>query len=186
VRTGHASEALDEALAHRIAIEHREDSFVAHFRLWLESPDHRYVSVLVLLGRGHVLTISSLPKPHRDHVQAIYNAHMLHSTSVDPFKLALYKLMGKLDPSKRNVPLVTATTEDWLWFQLAMACFFPLAFFLLTDQCRLMRRRVVAYVGFRRYCSTMESAILKAHPVPRERELVYGLPYFSRAVSLRG
>ncbi len=49
---------------------------------------------------------------------------MLHSTSVDPFKLALYKLMGKLDPSKRNVPLVTTTTEDWLWFQLAMACFF--------------------------------------------------------------
>ncbi|KAF8497062.1 nucleoporin-interacting protein NIC96 [Russula emetica] len=102
VRTGHMREALDEALAHRQAIEHREDSFVAHFRLWLESPDHR------------------LPKPHRDHVQAIYNAHMLHSTSVDPFKLALYKLMGKLDPSKRNVPLVTATTEDWLWFQLAM------------------------------------------------------------------
>jgi len=45
---------------------------------------------------------------------------MLHSTSVDPFKLALYKLMGKLDPTKRTVPLVTATTEDWLWFQLAM------------------------------------------------------------------
>jgi nuclear pore complex protein Nup93 len=44
---------------------------------------------------------------------------MLHSTSVDPFKLALYKLMGKLDPPKHNVPLVTATTEDWLWFQLA-------------------------------------------------------------------
>ncbi|KAI9513141.1 nucleoporin-interacting protein NIC96 [Russula earlei] len=102
VRTGHAREALDEALAHRQAIEHREDSFVTHFRLWLDSPDHR------------------LPKPHRDHVQAVYNAHLLHSTTVDPFKLALYKLMGKLDPSKRNVPLVTATTEDWLWFQLAM------------------------------------------------------------------
>lgn len=28
--------------------------------------------------------------------------------------------MGKLDPSRRTVPLVTATTEDWLWFQLAM------------------------------------------------------------------
>lgn len=44
VRTGHTREALDEALAHRQAIEHREDSFVAHFRLWLESPDHRYVT----------------------------------------------------------------------------------------------------------------------------------------------
>jgi hypothetical protein len=37
-------EALDEALAHRQAIEHREDSFVAHFRLWLESPDRRSVT----------------------------------------------------------------------------------------------------------------------------------------------
>jgi hypothetical protein len=39
-------EALDEAIAHRQAIEHREDSFVAHFRLWLESPDHRSVTSL--------------------------------------------------------------------------------------------------------------------------------------------
>lgn len=28
--------------------------------------------------------------------------------------------MGRLDPSRRSVPLVTATTEDWLWFQLSM------------------------------------------------------------------
>jgi hypothetical protein len=93
-------------------------------------------SAPVLPAWNHILTAPlsfSLPKPHRDHVQAIYNAHMLHSTSVDPFKLALYKLMGKLDPSKRNVPLVTATTEDWLWFQLAMACFFHRLSFTLIE-----------------------------------------------------
>ncbi|KAJ8457142.1 hypothetical protein ONZ45_g18435 [Pleurotus djamor] len=45
---------------------------------------------------------------------------MLHSASADPFKLALYKLMGRLEPSRRNVPQVTTTTEDWMWFQLAM------------------------------------------------------------------
>jgi nuclear pore complex protein Nup93 len=28
--------------------------------------------------------------------------------------------MGKLEPSRRSVPQVTTTTEDWLWFQLAM------------------------------------------------------------------
>jgi nuclear pore complex protein Nup93 len=61
-----------------------------------------------------------LPKPHRDHLQSVYNAHMLHSSTADPFKLALYKLMGKLEPSRRSVPQVTTTTEDWLWFQLAM------------------------------------------------------------------
>ena len=61
-----------------------------------------------------------LPKPHRDQLHAAYNAHMLHAKSTDPFKLALYKLMGKLEPTRRSVPVVTSTAEDWLWFQLAM------------------------------------------------------------------
>ncbi|KAF8341685.1 nucleoporin-interacting protein NIC96 [Amanita rubescens] len=102
IRTGHVQEALDEALKFQQAIEHRETSFVSHFRAWIESTDRK------------------LPKPHRDHLQAIYNAHMLHSSTADPFKLALYKLMGRLESSRRNVPHVTTTTEDWLWFQLAM------------------------------------------------------------------
>jgi nuclear pore complex protein Nup93 len=32
----------------------------------------------------------------------------------------LYKIIGKFDPNRRAVPLVTATTEDWLWLQLSM------------------------------------------------------------------
>ena len=28
--------------------------------------------------------------------------------------------MGKIDPTRRSVAQVTVTTEDWLWFQLAM------------------------------------------------------------------
>ncbi|TDL28937.1 nucleoporin-interacting protein NIC96 [Rickenella mellea] len=102
VRTGHAQEALDEAIAHQHALDHREPSFLAYFKTWVESPDAR------------------LPKQHRDHLQSIYNTHMLNSSTADPFKLALFRLMGKLDPSRRSIPLVTATAEDWLWFQLAM------------------------------------------------------------------
>ncbi|KAL0950483.1 hypothetical protein HGRIS_007295 [Hohenbuehelia grisea] len=102
VRTGYTREALEEATKYQQAIEHREASFLTHFRTWIESPERR------------------LPKPNRDHLQSVYNAHMLHSSTADPFKLALYKLMGRLDASRRNVPHVTTTTEDWLWFQLAM------------------------------------------------------------------
>ncbi|KDR68691.1 hypothetical protein GALMADRAFT_256474 [Galerina marginata CBS 339.88] len=102
VRTGHVQEALAEATSFQQAIESREASFVTHFRTWVESPDRK------------------LPKAHRDHLQAVYNAHMLHSATADPFKLALYKLMGRLEPGRRSVPLVTTTTEDWLWFQFAM------------------------------------------------------------------
>lgn len=53
-------------------------------------------------------------------MHAAFNAHMLHSSTADPFKLALYKLMGKIDPARRSVQNVTVTTEDWLWFQLCM------------------------------------------------------------------
>ncbi|KAH0590136.1 hypothetical protein H2248_000313 [Termitomyces sp. 'cryptogamus'] len=102
VRTGHVEEALAEALKFQDAIQHREASFLTHFKTWIESPERK------------------LPKTHRDHLQTVYNAHMLHSATADPFKLALYKLMGKLEPSRRSVHLVTTTTEDWIWFQLAM------------------------------------------------------------------
>ncbi|KAF9651296.1 nucleoporin-interacting protein NIC96 [Thelephora ganbajun] len=102
VRTGHPQEAIDEAISYQQAIDHREPSFLANFKTWLESPDRK------------------LPKLHRDHLQSTYNGHMLHSSTTDPFKLALYKLMGKIDPSKRTVTDVTVTTEDWLWFQLTM------------------------------------------------------------------
>jgi hypothetical protein len=43
VRTGHVQEALGEALHYQQAIEHREASFVSHFRTWIESLDRRYV-----------------------------------------------------------------------------------------------------------------------------------------------
>ncbi|KAG6840177.1 hypothetical protein C0991_008407 [Blastosporella zonata] len=102
VRTGHVEEALAEALKYQDAIQHRESSFLTHFKTWIESPERK------------------LPKSHRDHLQTVYNAHMLHSATADPFKLALYKLMGKLEPSRRSVQQVTTTTEDWIWFQLAM------------------------------------------------------------------
>ena len=70
--------------------------------------------------REFCLKTCRLPKPHRDQLHTAYNAHMLHSSTADPFKLALYKLMGKIDPGRRSVAQVTVTIEDWLWFQLSM------------------------------------------------------------------
>lgn len=41
VRTGHPQEAIDEALRYQQAIDHREPSFLANFKTWLESPDRK-------------------------------------------------------------------------------------------------------------------------------------------------
>lgn len=43
IRTGHAQEALREALQFQQAIEHREASFVMQFRTWIESPERKWV-----------------------------------------------------------------------------------------------------------------------------------------------
>lgn len=51
-----------------------------------------------------------------------YNQRIRHlsDSSSDPFKYALYKLIGRTEISRRNIPGVTNTTEDWLWVQLML------------------------------------------------------------------
>lgn len=66
------------------------------------------------------LHFARLPKILRDRLQTTYNSHILHSPNADPFKVALFKLIGRLDPNRRAVRRATNTAEDWIWFQLAM------------------------------------------------------------------
>ncbi|KAH6917714.1 nucleoporin-interacting protein NIC96 [Coprinopsis sp. MPI-PUGE-AT-0042] len=84
VRTGHAQEALKEAQQYQQALDHREPSFIHFLRTWVESPDRK------------------VPKAQRDNLQASYNAHMLHSSTVD-----------SIEPGRRSVAQLTTTTEDW-------------------------------------------------------------------------
>jgi hypothetical protein len=168
VRTGHVDEALDEALGAQRALESREPGFVAHFRAWAEAADRR------------------LPKALREHLQATYNTHMLHAGTADPFKLALYKLMGKLEPTRRSVPLATATTEDWLWFQLAMVqC--AAEFVGERDLCarRWTRKRATGSPPLRTSCSGTASAISTACQA-RAQNAVCGPACSSCAASLSG
>lgn len=51
---------------------------------------------------------------------ANFNSHVLHAREVDPFKLALFRIIGRIDAQRRNIPLVIASTEDWAWFQLVL------------------------------------------------------------------
>ncbi|GAA6011273.1 hypothetical protein JCM11491_006780 [Sporobolomyces phaffii] len=103
LRSGHAKEALDFALENERSIQGLEKSFVAYFKAWLDSPDRR------------------LPKLLRDRFLAEYNQRIRYtSSSSDPYKQALYKLIGRVELNRRNVAGVTQTTEDWLWFQLSL------------------------------------------------------------------
>lgn len=80
-----------------------EQFFVGFLKSWLEN-DRR------------------LSRVQQDRLMTEYNLRIRHSTSPngqpgDPYKAALYRLLGRIDVRK-NVG-VARTTEDWLWFQLA-------------------------------------------------------------------
>ncbi|KAF8605011.1 nucleoporin-interacting protein NIC96 [Ceratobasidium sp. AG-I] len=102
IRVGHLREALDVANESADALERSEQFFLSYLKAWVESSDRR------------------LPKILRDRLQTTYNSHILHSPNADPFKVALFKLLGRLDPTRRAVRRATNTAEDWIWFQLAM------------------------------------------------------------------
>ncbi|KIY51196.1 nucleoporin-interacting protein NIC96 [Fistulina hepatica ATCC 64428] len=102
VRTGHTREALQYVEERRAALESRVPSFATFFREWINNTERQ------------------LPPTHRTQIQSIYNQQMMLSNVSDRFKIALLKLMGKLEPHRRSVQDVTVTTEDWLWFQLSM------------------------------------------------------------------
>jgi hypothetical protein len=114
---------------------------------------------------------------------------MLHSSTADPFKLALYKLMGKLESSRRSVPHVTTTTEDWLWFQLAMVT--PRASFCINiadkgGTHRWTRRKTEDFEGWRTFYSVMERDISMDLRANKDRKEEYGLVYCLCVASLKG
>lgn len=42
------------------------------------------------------------------------------SITVDPYKKLLYKIIGRCELEKTDIPSVIATTEDFLWFELSL------------------------------------------------------------------
>ena len=105
LRTGHSQEALEFAGENEESLNKSESDFLPYFKSWLDSPDQR------------------LPKQLRDRFMSTYNTRIrfaAESGSIDPYKHALYKLIGRAELSRRNLPSVTNTTEDWLWFQLSL------------------------------------------------------------------
>ncbi|EJT98918.1 NIC-domain-containing protein [Dacryopinax primogenitus] len=103
LRCGHPEEALAEAEKQDAALNKFDKFFLPCLREWVANDDR------------------SVSKQLRDRLLTSYNTHIRHAPTIDPFKHALFKLIARAEPSRRNVPHVTETTEDWLWFQLAMA-----------------------------------------------------------------
>lgn len=62
-----------------------------------------------------------LSRPLHDRINGEYNNRIRHMEDCkDPFKPAVYKIIGRCELAKRSLPSIMPTAEDWMWLQLVL------------------------------------------------------------------
>ncbi|KAK9241385.1 Nup93/Nic96-domain-containing protein [Lipomyces kononenkoae] len=104
-RSGHLQEALDYTLQNEGYFQKIERTFPIYLKAYVKSEDER-----------------RLPGDLAERLQAEFNHHIrvYDPKTDDPYKYALYKLIGRCELNRKNVPEVLLVTEDWMWAQLMM------------------------------------------------------------------
>ncbi|CAO1637939.1 unnamed protein product [Parajaminaea phylloscopi] len=112
VRTGHSSEALRQVEDHEESLRKNDAGFLGWFKEWVDG--------------GEI----GLSRASRDRFFAEFNARFRNLAlggapggdvaGVDPHKVALYRLIGRVDPTRKFPNALTRSTENWLWIQLMM------------------------------------------------------------------
>lgn len=102
VRAGYLKEASQLVLERNDIFESVESTFAAYFTAYFQSPDHM------------------LSEHYREMIHLEYAQLFRPGAVFDPFKQALYKIIGRCELQRSSLPQVAVTTEDWMWLQLAL------------------------------------------------------------------
>lgn len=103
VRIGKTEDALELILENETGLGRLDQSFSTYFKAFNDSQDQK------------------LPTNLRDRFFTDFNARFRSGTDgADPFKFALYKIIGRIDLSKKFPNALTRSTENWLWLQMSL------------------------------------------------------------------
>ncbi|KAK9463740.1 Nup93/Nic96-domain-containing protein [Lipomyces oligophaga] len=103
-RSGHIQEALDFTLENQSYFQKIERTFPSYLKAYAKADDNR------------------LPRELGERLLLEFNNHirLYDPKTDDPFKFALYKLLGRCELSRKNMPEVLLVAEDWMWAQLKL------------------------------------------------------------------
>lgn len=104
IRSGYLNEALEVTLSNKEAFEKLGSSFPVYFKAYVESPTH-FLSGVALDG---------IRKEFNDL------ARVFEPENSDPYKFALFRIIGRCELARKAFPGVIETTEDWLWIHLSL------------------------------------------------------------------
>lgn len=98
VRAGCASEAQQLVKENEAVFRKIDSGFAAHLAAYVAGPS----------------------AAARSAARAEFNASLKNTEGADPYRYALYKLMGRCDLGTKLLPRIVATTEDWIWANLLL------------------------------------------------------------------
>ncbi|KAA1064636.1 hypothetical protein PGT21_010162 [Puccinia graminis f. sp. tritici] len=118
LRIGQISEAVKFTKTYEQHIRKTEPNFLSYFSSWASSPDRRLSKTL----RDRFLAEYNQRTREVSGAEGGFGSGTSHATAanVDPFKHAVYKIIGRIEIQRKNVPVAIASMEDWVWLQLVL------------------------------------------------------------------
>ena len=104
LRAGFTAEAVEYAASPAVAsfMERVEPAFLSYLRAHCQQQAGGLTGALLAQLRSEYAQRAALPLAH------------------DPYKLAVYKVLGRCDLARKSLPEVVQTSEDYLWLQLCL------------------------------------------------------------------
>lgn len=128
IRCGYWDQALKVSMQYETYFEREDPNFITYLKSYKENNDD-----------------FRLPKHLRSQIQMDYTQKVRQQA--DRFKLAVYKVLGRCDLSRKTLNDVITTKEDYMWLQLSLVRETPEVDFA-TDSYNLMDlRRILSKFG---------------------------------------
>ncbi|KAA8650035.1 linker nucleoporin NIC96 [Aspergillus tanneri] len=82
------------------------------------SLDHKFVTYMTTYAQSRRLPRDMQQRINGEYQQRSRNAP---DNTVDPYRMACYKIIGRCELSRRRLEGVNQTVEDWMWLQFCLA-----------------------------------------------------------------
>ncbi|KAL8916765.1 MAG: hypothetical protein Q9172_006131, partial [Xanthocarpia lactea] len=105
LRCGLVQDAADYVKEHATTFRAIERNFITYIISYAKDKDRR------------------LPRDLQDRINTEYQqkARMAPENSLDPYKMACYKIIGRCELTKRTLEGINQSSNDWLWLQFCLA-----------------------------------------------------------------
>lgn len=105
LRSGLVTEATDYVTENAAAFRVLDRNFMTYLITYGTTADRRLTRVL----------------QDRINTEFQQRSRIAPDNSLDPYRMACYKIIGRCELSKRTIDTISQGTEDWIWLQFSLA-----------------------------------------------------------------